>query len=60
MQAFLNSFLKSDDGAVTVDWVVLTAAIVGLGVVAGLAVKPSVESKSNAIAASLATPPTNP
>ncbi len=27
----LITFLKSDDGAVTVDWVVLTAAIVGLG-----------------------------
>ncbi len=27
----IRTFLKSDDGAVTVDWVVLTAAIVGLG-----------------------------
>ncbi|WP_167740325.1 hypothetical protein [Parasedimentitalea huanghaiensis] len=26
----LKSFLASDDGAVTVDWVVLTAGIVGL------------------------------
>ncbi len=25
-------FLKSEDGAVTVDWVVLTAAVVGLGI----------------------------
>ncbi|WIY25925.1 hypothetical protein [Parasedimentitalea psychrophila] len=25
-----KSFFKGDDGAVTVDWVVLTAAIVGL------------------------------
>lgn len=29
----LQKFLSGDDGAVTVDWVVLTAAIVGLGVV---------------------------
>ncbi len=29
----LIDFLKSEDGAVTVDWVVLTAAIVGLGIV---------------------------
>jgi Flp pilus assembly pilin Flp len=29
----LNQFLQDDDGAVTVDWVVLTAAIVGMGVV---------------------------
>lgn len=28
----LWSFIASDDGAVTVDWVVLTAAIVGLTV----------------------------
>ena len=28
----LNSFGRDEDGAVTVDWVVLTAAIVGLGI----------------------------
>lgn len=28
-------FLRSEDGAVTVDWVVLTAAVVGLGLVIG-------------------------
>ncbi|MFG6562374.1 MULTISPECIES: Flp family type IVb pilin [unclassified Sulfitobacter] len=30
----LNRFARDEDGAVTVDWVVLTAAIVGLAVVA--------------------------
>ena len=30
-----RNFLHSEDGAVTVDWVVLTAAVVGLGTVAG-------------------------
>ncbi len=29
---FFRKFAKSETGAVTVDWVVLTAAIVGLGV----------------------------
>ncbi len=29
----INSFAASESGAVTVDWVVLTAAIVGLGVI---------------------------
>lgn len=29
---YLSSFLQDDSGAVTVDWVVLTAAIVGLGI----------------------------
>ncbi|MBM7068213.1 Flp family type IVb pilin [Actibacterium sp. 188UL27-1] len=28
----VTKFLKDEDGAVTVDWVVLTAAIVGLGI----------------------------
>ncbi len=32
MFKFIKSFRKDDDGAVTVDWVVLTAAIVGLSV----------------------------
>ena len=31
---FLKSFGKDEDGAVTVDWVVLTAAVVGLAVAA--------------------------
>ncbi|WP_298494612.1 hypothetical protein [uncultured Maritimibacter sp.] len=29
---FIKRFNKDEDGAVTVDWVVLTAAIVGLGI----------------------------
>ncbi|KMW59525.1 Flp pilus assembly protein, pilin Flp [Candidatus Rhodobacter oscarellae] len=28
----INTFARDEDGAVTVDWVVLTAAIVGLGI----------------------------
>ncbi|MEM6480926.1 MAG: hypothetical protein AAF922_10200 [Pseudomonadota bacterium] len=34
MFKFLSKFKSSEDGAVTVDWVVLTAATVGLGVTA--------------------------
>jgi len=33
MMNFFKTFSKDEDGAVTVDWVVLTAAIVGLGIV---------------------------
>ncbi len=33
MKKYIRLFVKIDDGAVTVDWVVLTAAIVGLGMV---------------------------
>jgi Flp pilus assembly pilin Flp len=32
MRVHMKKFLASESGAVTVDWVVLTAAIVGLGV----------------------------
>ncbi|GGL75821.1 Flp family type IVb pilin [Wenxinia marina] len=32
MQKLIN-FIRDEDGAVTVDWVVLTAAVVGLGIV---------------------------
>jgi Flp pilus assembly pilin Flp len=34
MRNFLQRFIKNDEGAVTVDWVVLTAAVVGLAAVA--------------------------
>lgn len=32
MNKLISRFFKQEDGAVTVDWVVLTAAIVGLSV----------------------------
>ncbi|KCV83094.1 hypothetical protein ATO10_05772 [Actibacterium atlanticum] len=31
MRAYFSKFITSESGAVTVDWVVLTAAVVGLG-----------------------------
>jgi Flp pilus assembly pilin Flp len=34
MLNFLKTFRKDEDGAVTVDWVVLTAAVVGLAIAA--------------------------
>ncbi|UWP94345.1 hypothetical protein K3X48_08790 [Aliiroseovarius crassostreae] len=42
----INRFKADEDGAVTVDWVVLTAAIVGLGV----AVLTSVSTSTDALA----------
>lgn len=44
-------FKKDEDGAVTVDWVVLTAAIVGLGV----AVLASVRSATNTLGERIST-----
>ena len=32
MARFLNRFFNDTSGAVTVDWVVLTAAVVGIGI----------------------------
>ena len=34
MMIFIENFRNDEDGAVTVDWVVLTAAVVGLAVAA--------------------------
>ena len=34
MIKFFKNFSKDEDGAVTVDWVVLTAAVVGLAIAA--------------------------
>ncbi len=39
MLDFIKNFRADEDGAVTVDWVVLTAAIVGLGIAVLLAVR---------------------
>ncbi len=44
-----RAFFCADDGAVTVDWVVLTAAIVGLGIAAGFTVSSSVPDLANAV-----------
>jgi len=39
MTKFLNAFVKDEDGAVSIDWVVLTAAIVAMGVAAGSSIR---------------------
>jgi Flp pilus assembly pilin Flp len=42
-------FAKDEDGAVTVDWVVLTAAIVGLGLVVMQTIKPGITGAADTI-----------
>lgn len=49
-----KSFKNDEAGAVTVDWVVLTAAVVGLGVAALAAVKGGTGTLSTAINTHLA------
>jgi Flp pilus assembly pilin Flp len=49
-----NAFLKDESGAVTVDWVVLTAAIVGLGIAVLTSVQGGTSTLANKISSSLA------
>ena len=51
MMNTFKTFLSNESGAVTVDWVVLTAAIVGLG----LAVITSVRSGVTALGSDIST-----
>ncbi len=53
MIKFIKNFKKDEDGAVTVDWVVLTAAIVGLGIAVLAAVGGGTTSLSDKISSQL-------
>jgi Flp pilus assembly pilin Flp len=44
----ISAFLKDEAGAVTVDWVVLTAAIVGIGMIVFLTIRPAVSNIASA------------
>ena len=48
-----SAFLKDEAGAVTVDWVVLTAAVVGLGMVIFAVIAPAVNNLTNEIGAEM-------
>lgn len=50
-----EQFLKDEDGAVTVDWVVMTAAVVGLGTAAVNTVEEGVTALASEIAAEIRT-----
>ncbi|CUH47226.1 Flp family type IVb pilin [Ruegeria atlantica] len=53
MIKFIKNFRKDEDGAVTVDWVVLTAAIVGLASVAYTQIGNGTQAVSNEVGAAL-------
>ena len=53
MLDFIKNFRADEDGAVTVDWVVLTAAIVGLGIAVILAVRGGTEDLAQDIGSTL-------
>jgi Flp pilus assembly pilin Flp len=44
-----SAFLNDETGAVTVDWVVLTAAVVGLGLVVFNFIRPAVNDLAESI-----------
>ncbi len=54
-KTMIKTFLNSESGAVTVDWVVLTAAIVGLGLAVMAVVSAGVENLSGDIKTQLET-----
>ncbi len=49
MMRLIKTFLRSDDGAVTVDWVVLTAAVVSLAVVSIFAIQGSTDDVGDGV-----------
>jgi Flp pilus assembly pilin Flp len=55
MIKFIKNFRKDEDGAVTVDWVVLTAAVVGLGIAGVATVSDGVGTLANNIENGVAT-----
>ncbi|PVA10389.1 hypothetical protein DC366_09135 [Pelagivirga sediminicola] len=50
---FIKNFRADEDGAVTVDWVVLTAAVVGLGIAGVAAVRGGVNNLAGEIESGL-------
>jgi Flp pilus assembly pilin Flp len=54
MIKFIKNFRKAEDGAVTVDWVVLTAAIVGLGIAAVTTVSNGIDTAATSLVTDLA------
>ena len=55
MSKFIKHFRKDEDGAVTVDWVVLTAAVVGLAVAAIASIDTATDSLVTATTDHMAT-----
>ncbi|WP_050929856.1 hypothetical protein [Aestuariivita boseongensis] len=57
MLNFIKNFRKDEDGAVTVDWVVLTAAVVALGGAAYASIETGAETITGNIATALNVTP---
>ncbi|WP_425091261.1 pilus assembly protein [Tropicimonas sp. S265A] len=46
---WMREFWRADEGAVTVDWVVITAAIVGLGIAVRLTIEPAMTTQAGSL-----------
>ena len=55
MLNMIKNFKNDESGAVTVDWVVLTAAVVGLGLIVVNAVRPGITNAGTVLASDLTT-----
>ncbi|MCF6305351.1 MAG: hypothetical protein L3J33_08270 [Rhodobacteraceae bacterium] len=53
MTKLLNVFTKDEDGAVTVDWVVLTAAIVGIAIAIMVVIRGALNTTASQIASTV-------
>ena len=53
LKQFIERFVAEEDGAVTVDWVVLCAAVVGLAVAVASTIKTQLDKSATDIATSI-------
>ncbi len=53
MTNFIKNFRADESGAVTVDWVVLTAAVVGLGIAVMTLIGPAIRTTADSIKSDL-------
>lgn len=53
MLNFIKNFRNDEDGAVTVDWVVLTAAVVALGIAVSSTLTPAINTELGQVAAAV-------
>lgn len=54
MMNYLSRFLSEEDGAVTVDWVVLTAGVIGMSIAVIGGIRSAATDPADSVGASLA------
>lgn len=59
MKNLFNRFAKDEDAAVTVDWVVLTAAVVGIAIAVAATIQTGLNSAATSISTGIGSSVTN-